>query len=162
MPERTLPQLFEDSVRAYPDNVLIWEKTGSRYEPTTYAALRPLVDQFAAGLLSLGLGRGDRAALISEGRRDWVTAELGILSTGAVNVPISVKIDELADLKFRLAHSGCRIAVVSRSQLGKVRQVRGDLPELGAVVVLDEVEALGSDEVTFAELLRRGRDLLAG
>lgn len=162
MPERTLRQLFEDSVRAYPDNVLIWEKTGSRYEPTTYAALRPLVDQFAAGLLSLGLSHGDRAALISEGRRDWVTAELGILSTGAVNVPISVKIDELADLKFRLAHSGCRIAVVSRSQLGKVRQVRGDLPELGTVVVLDEVEALGSDEVMFAELLRRGRDLLAG
>ncbi|MBE3126109.1 MAG: hypothetical protein IMZ54_04145 [Acidobacteria bacterium] len=32
---------------------------------------------------------------------------------------ISIKVDELGDLKFRLAHSGCRLAVVSRSQLGK-------------------------------------------
>jgi long-chain acyl-CoA synthetase len=160
MTERTLPALFEDSIKAYPDNVLIWEKTGSRYEPTTYAGLRPLVHQFAAGLMSLGLKPGDRAALISEGRRDWVTAELGILSAGAVNVPISVKVDELSDLKFRLAHSGCRVAVVSKSQLGKVRQVRGDLPELGPIVVLDEVPALGPDEIAFEEILRRGRELL--
>ena len=34
---------------------------------------------------------------------------------------ISIKVDELGDLKFRLAHSGCRLAVVSRSQLGKIR-----------------------------------------
>jgi long-chain acyl-CoA synthetase len=161
MPERTLPQLFEDSVKAYPRNVLIWEKTGSRYQPTTYAELRPFVHQFAAGLMSLGLGRGDRAALIAEGRRDWITAELGILSCGAVNVPISVKVDELDDLKFRLAHSGCRIAVVSRSQLAKLRQVRNDLPDLAGIVVLDAVEAPGPDEVPFAEVLRRGRDLLA-
>ena len=113
MPERTLPDLFEESVTAYPDNVLIWEKTGARYEPTTFAEMRELVRRFAAGLLSLGLGKGDRVALISEGRKDWIVSELGILFTGAVNVPISVKIEELDDLKFRLAHSGCRMAIVS-------------------------------------------------
>src|SRR5512135_577496 len=120
MPERTLPGLFEDSVKAHPGNVLIWEKAGSHYQPTTYADMRPLVHQFAAGLMALGLGRGDRAALIAEGRRDWITAELAILTLGAIDVPISVKVDELSDLKFRLAHSGCRMAVVSKSQLDKV------------------------------------------
>ncbi|MGE5741643.1 MAG: AMP-dependent synthetase/ligase, partial [Candidatus Aminicenantes bacterium RBG_16_66_30] len=107
------------------------------------------------------LGRGDRAALISEGRRDWIMAELGMLFAGAINVPISVKVDETNDLKFRLAHSGCRMAVVSRSQLGKIRQVRADLPDLTAIVVLDEAGALGPDEIPVAEVLRRGRDLLA-
>jgi long-chain acyl-CoA synthetase len=161
MPERTLPGLFEASVRAFPDNVLIWEKTGAQYEPTSYAQTRDIVRTFTAGLLSLGLRRGERVALISEGRRDWVTAELGILSTGAINVPVSVKVDELSDLKFRLAHSGCRMAVVSRSQLGKIRQVRRDLPELAMTLVLDEVDALGPEEITLAEVGRRGRDLLA-
>jgi len=161
MPERTLPGLFERSVKAYPANVLIWEKTGSRYEPTTYADMRPLVHEFAAGLMALGLGRGDRAALIAEGRRDWIAAELGILTAGAVDVPISVKVEELSDLKFRLAHSGCRMAVVSKSQLGKVRQVRNDLPDLAVIVVLDAIEALSSDEIPLAEVLRRGRGLLA-
>ena len=161
MPERTLPALFEDSAKRFAGNVLIWEKAGSRYQPTTYAEMRDLVRGFAAGLMSLGLAKGDRAALLSEGRRDWVVAELGILSAGAVNVPISVKVEELGDLKFRLAHSGCRLAVVSRSQLGKIRQVRRDLPELITTVVLDEGEALAADEIPAAEVVRRGRALLA-
>lgn len=160
MAERTLPRLFEDSVKAYPGNVLIWEKNGDRYEPTTFAEMRGLVHKFAAGLMSLGLGKGDRAALISEGRRDWIVSELGILFAGAVNVPISVKVDELGDLKFRLAHSGCRLAVVSRSQLSKIRRVRKDLPELVATVVLDEVEAYTPDEIPAAEVFRKGEEFL--
>ncbi len=170
MAERTLPRLFEDSVKAYPGNVLIWEKRGGRYEPTTYSEMRLLVHRFAAGLMSLGLGRGDRAALISEGRRDWVMSELGILFSGAVNVPISVRVDELGDLKFRLAHSGCRLAIVSRAQSAKIRQVRKDLPELAMTVVLDGINApagesvqdggYGIDEVTSSEVLRRGEEFL--
>ena len=160
MAERTLPRLFEDSVKAYPGNVLIWEKNGERYEPTTYAEMRVFVHRFAAGLMSLGLGRGDRAALISEGRREWIVSELGILFSGAVNVPISVKVDELGDLKFRLAHSGCRLAVVSRSQLGKIRQVRKDLPELAMTVVLDELNSYAADEISATEVLRRGEEFL--
>jgi long-chain acyl-CoA synthetase len=160
MPERTLPALFEESVKAYPDNVLVWEKTGSRYEPTTYAGMRDLVHRFAAGLLSLGLGKGDRAALIAEGRRDWIVSELGILFAGAVNVPISVKIEELNELKFRLAHSGCRMAVVSRSQLPKIRKIKNDLPDLAMTVVLDDIEGLAGDEIAAAGVMRRGDEFL--
>jgi len=161
MSERTLPGLFETSVKSFPKNVLIWEKSAGRYEPTTYAEMRLLVERFAAGLLSLGLRKGDRAALIAEGRRDWVVAELGLLTIGAIDVPISIKLDELADLKFRLAHSGCRMAIVSRGQAGKVRGVRGDLPDLGLTIVLDEVDDLKPDELTGSEVLRRGEAFLA-
>ncbi len=160
MAERTLPALFEESVRIYPANVLIWEKRGGPYRPTSYAEMRDLAHAFAAGLLALGLGPGDRAALVSEGRRDWVTAELGILTVGAINVPISIKVEELSDLKFRLAHSGCRLAVVSGSQLEKLRRVRADLPDLVTTVVLDDVPGLGPDEIAFDDVLKRGRDLL--
>ncbi len=45
MPERTLPRLFEESVKAYPGNVLIWEKAGERYAPTSYAQLHDLRGQ---------------------------------------------------------------------------------------------------------------------
>jgi long-chain acyl-CoA synthetase len=160
MTERTLPALFEESVLAYPGNVLIWEKSGGRYEPTTYAGLQPLVHRFAAGLMSLGLAKGDRAALISEGRKDWIVSELGILFAGGINVPISVRVDELGDLKFRLSHSGCRLAVVSRSQLPKIRQVRRDLPELDRVILLDETDALGPGEIPAADVLRLGEEFL--
>jgi long-chain acyl-CoA synthetase len=160
MSERTLPNLFETSVESFPRNVLIWEKTGSRYEPTTYAEMGVLVDRFAAGLLSLGLSKGDRVALIAEGRRDWIVVELGMLSIGAINVPLSIKLDEMAELKFRLAHSGCKMAVVSPGQAGKVRRVRGDLPDLGLTIVLGEPDALLANEISSAELLRRGQEFL--
>jgi long-chain acyl-CoA synthetase len=100
MAQRTLPPLFEDSVKKFGKNILIWEK------------------------------KGDRAALISEGRNDWVMSELGILFSGAVNVPISPRVAELLDLKFRLAHSECKMVIISQSQVNKIRQIKNDLPDL--------------------------------
>ncbi|MGA2533663.1 MAG: AMP-binding protein [Candidatus Aminicenantales bacterium] len=156
MAHRTLPQLFEDSVGTYPNNVLMWEKKDGRYRGTTYLEARPLVHRFAAGLKALGLAKGDRAALISEGRNDWLVSELGVLYNGAVNVPISVKIDELSDLKFRLAHSGTKFVIVSKSQVGKIRQIKGDLPELEKTVLLDDMPSIQADEILARDIYQKG------
>jgi long-chain acyl-CoA synthetase len=161
MAGRTLPQLFEDSVGAYPNNVLMWEKKAGRYQGTTYLEARTLVHRFAAGLKVLGLGRGDRSALIAEGCNNWLVSELGVLYNGAVNVPISVRIDELSDLKFRLAHSGSKIVIVSKSQVAKIRQIKADLPELETTVLLDEVPPVEPDEVPAGEIFKMGEAYLA-
>lgn len=160
MAQRTLPQLFEDSVKAFPDNVYMWEKRGDRYQGTTYTEMRTLVHEFAAGLISLGLRKGDRAALISEGRNDWVMGELGILYAGAVNVPISVKVDEVSDLKFRLAHSGCKMVLVSQGQVEKIRKIKHDLSDLQRTVVFDRLNLFEPDEVFRDDVLALGRDRL--
>jgi long-chain acyl-CoA synthetase len=157
---RTLPWLFETSVERFSGRIMMLEKRGGRYEGTTYADMRVRVHRFAAGLLSLGLEKGDRVALISEGRNDWVMAELGILFCGAVNVPVSIKIDELADLEFRLLHAGCRMAIVSQSQVGKIRAIKDDLPELSLTIVLDALESFEVDEMPAADLLRQGEAYL--
>ncbi len=161
MAERSLPQLFEDSVAKYPDNILMWEKPADAYIGTSYRAMRERVRAFAAGLMALGLGKGDRVALIAEGRNDWVVSELGILYAGAVDVPVSVKIEELSDLKFRLAHSGCRMAVVSASQVEKIRRIKPDLADLERTVVLDRMTCFDPDEVYAGDVLDQGKDWLA-
>jgi long-chain acyl-CoA synthetase len=157
--QRTLPQLFEDSVVLFRNNILVWEKKDDRYKGTTYAELQSQVHQCAAGLLHLGIAKGDRLALISEGRNDWVVSELGILFTGAINVPLSVKIDELSDLKFRLAHSGCRAVIVSGAQAQKIRMIKNDLPELTHIILLDG-DHQGEDEIMFRTLLDNGKKYL--
>ena len=96
--KRTLIALFEKSANKYSDNVLMLEKRKDKYEPTTYRQTKKFVYDFSAGLISLGLKKGERVALISEGRNDWVISELAILYAGAVNVPISVKVNELEPL----------------------------------------------------------------
>jgi len=160
MVQRTLPRLFEDSVRSYPENILLWENRGEKYQSQTYRQTRERVRAFGAGLMALGLNKGDRAALISEGRNDWVMSELGILFAGAVNVPISVRVEELADLKFRLAHAGCRLVVVSQNQVRKIRQIKKDLPDLERTIVLDRLNAFESDELYAGDVLDKGREYL--
>jgi long-chain acyl-CoA synthetase len=157
--QRTLPQLFEDSVAKYSGNILMWEKKGDVYLGTTYSEMQLLVHWCAAGLINLGINKGDRLALIAEGRNDWVVSELGILFIGAINVPLSVKIDELSDLKFRLAHSGCRVVIVSGAQAEKVRAIKNDLPELGKIILLDG-EPQAEEELSFGKLLEAGKNYL--
>ncbi len=158
---RTIPHMFEQSVARFGANPLLWEKRGATYKSTTYAEVRGLVQRCAAGLLSLGILKSNRIALLSEGRNDWVVAELGILYAGAVNVPLSVKIEEPAELQFRLAHSGCRIAVVSGTQAHKVLQLRGSLPDLKLVILLDGEGSPREQTMSFGTLMKRGADFLA-
>jgi long-chain acyl-CoA synthetase len=156
MPERTIPQLFEESVKRFPDNILVWEKTGDAYAGFSYRQMQERVYSLAAGLQSLGLSVGERVALIAEGRRDWVVAELAVLYSGAINVPVSVKIDENADLKFRLAHSGCKMVICSAGQREKITDVRNDLPDLEKIILLDKPSALRPDEIFIEEVINQG------
>ncbi|MCX7984922.1 MAG: AMP-binding protein [Bacteroidetes bacterium] len=155
--EHTTLQIVEKNDAKYGLNVMMWEKKGDAYEGSTYAEIQKLVHQCAAGLLSLGVQKGDRIALLSEGRNDWVISELGILYTGAINVPLSVKIEELNDLKFRLAHAGCRMIIVSGHQLQKIRTIKRDLTTLEVLIILDEQDRYMSDEIPFIRLLEQGK-----
>ncbi|MDZ7724991.1 MAG: AMP-binding protein [candidate division KSB1 bacterium] len=160
MSERTVVQMFEDSVRTHAANVMMREKRGDKFQDATYWDIHQHVRRFAAGLMSYGIEKGDRIALISEGRNDWVIAELGILYTGAINVPMSVKINELSDLKFRLSHSGCRLVVVSANQAEKVFSIKNDLPDLEKIILLDEVESETDDILFLQQVLEWGDDYL--
>jgi len=160
MLQRTIPQLFETSVEKFPQNILMWEKRRDRFEGSTYRAIRDAVYRFAAGLMSAGISKGDRIALIAEGRNDWVISELGILYAGAINVPISVKVNEPSDLKFRLAHSGCRMAVVSGTQASKIQQLKNDLPDLEKIIMLDPAGKFGDDEIPLEDLYAQGKKFL--
>jgi long-chain acyl-CoA synthetase len=160
MAGRTLIDLMETTAERYADEVYLLEKPDHQYEETTYSETRDQVHRFAAGLLALGIKKGDRISLISEGRNLWVIAELGIFYTGAINVPISVKINEPTELKFRLAHSGCRMVVVSGNQAAKVEAIKKDLPDLETIILLDG-EAGDEEEMEVDRLLALGDEWLA-
>ncbi|PID88743.1 MAG: hypothetical protein CSB02_01165 [Bacteroidia bacterium] len=97
---KTLIDLFEKSVYTFPHNVLLWEKQGDTYKGCTYEQVYDKVMQMGAGLMTLGLAKGERVALLSEGQNAWLIAELGILYAGGINVPLSIKLDAETDLLF--------------------------------------------------------------
>ena len=121
----TIPKLFENSVKLYPNNTLVLEKDDSKkYQAITYTDIQKETHYFAKGLLNEGIEHGDRLALLSEGRSEWLISELGMLYIGAINVPLSVKLNELNDLAFRINHSECSQIIVSQRQLSKVREIK--------------------------------------
>lgn len=156
---KTLIELFETSVSKFPNNPLLWEKPKDKYLSSSYLEIRQQVYEFAAGLMSLGLGKGDRVGLLSEGRNSWLVSELGILFCGAVNVPLSVKL-EAPELSFRLNHSGSRMVIVSSGQVSKILEIIDEIPEIEYIIHLDPIKKKGSRDLSFEEIRLSGTNFL--
>ena len=156
---KSLIQFFEESVEKFNSNVYLWEKPKDKYEGTTYEETRKLVYEFAAGLIKLGIQKGDRLGLISEGRNNWVIGELGILYAGAVNVPMSVKLTP-EEIKFRINHSGAKMILVSSIQAVKLRTVINECPTIEKIVHFDTQEEYAANEIHFNEVRKIGREWL--
>lgn len=152
---KTIIELFETAVVNYPDNIYLWEKTNGKYEGTTYKETRAKVMDVTAGLIALGYKKGDRGALLSDGRNDWIISELSMLYAGCINVPLSIRLQE-NELSFRLKHSGCKFIFVSRLHQDKVEAIRGQLPELEKVVFIDGKENTGENDINYADLIKTG------
>ena len=157
---KTINQLFETSVAKFSNNIYLWEKQNGKYEGTTYKQTYDFVYRFGAGLMTLGLQKGDRVGLISEGRNAWIISELGILYAGGINVPLSVKLGSSNEFKFRLLHSGCKMIIVSKGHAAKVEEIRNQLPDLEKVIYLDGKENTGSNDFSYDQVLALGDEFL--
>jgi long-chain acyl-CoA synthetase len=138
MDQDSLVHLFENSVNKFSKNVLFWEKKQEKYLAMTYQSAFSRVRDLAAGLLGCGLQKGDRVAILSEGRNDWVISELAIFYCRAISVPLSVRIEQPSDLAFRLQHSGCKAVIVSGKQQKKLYSVIRNIKAIEFVVLLDK------------------------
>src|SRR5690349_17584889 len=94
----TLNTLFKDVVARQGDRPALRRKLApGKWEDIGWRAYRESARKTGLGLVSLGLKTGDRVAILSNSRVEWVYADLGILGVAGVAVPIyqSVKEDEV-------------------------------------------------------------------
>lgn len=156
---KTIIELFETTVANYPDNVYLWEKKEGIYKGTTYKETRVQVLKLAAGLISIGLNKGERSGLIADGCNNWIISELGILYAGGINVPLSIRLQE-NELIFRLKHSDAKYIFVSAPYVAKVEAIRESLPGLKKVIFIDDSKNPGRDGISLDELLAAGEEYL--
>lgn len=159
--KKTIIDLFENSVKQYPDNPFLWEKTRDAFEPTTYKEVQQQVYAAGAGLIALGVKKGDNMALLSEGRNAWIIGELAMFYAGAINVPLSIKLEEANDLLFRLVHADVKYILVSGNQLKKIRAIMDKLPLVEKIIVIDELPEYKEKEISWSEVFRMGKEYLA-
>ncbi|HVN59379.1 MAG TPA: AMP-binding protein [Bacteroidales bacterium] len=156
---KSLIQLFEECTEKFSNNIYMWEKPQDKYEGTTYSEARKQVHEFAAGLYTMGIKKGDKLCLIAEGRNNWVIGELGILYIGAVNVPLSTKLNG-EEIKFRIKHSESRMVLTSSAQSPKIKEIIKDCPLLEKIIHFDTQEEYQSNEIHFNEIRKLGKEWL--
>lgn len=158
--KHTIVDMFEMAVKQFPNNSFLFEKTDKSYQETTFALTKDLVYRFGAGLKALGVEKGDTIALLSEGRSAWIIGELAMFYAGAINVPLSVKLEETNDLLFRIEHSDAKYILISGGQLPKIRAIKDKLTKVKSIVVFDHLSQYESLEVGLAQLYQMGKEYL--
>lgn len=94
--------------------------------------------RIAAGLQALGVGRGDRVALISSTRDNLVLSFLALGRLGAIAVPLNTFLRG-EFLRFQLADAAASTAIVDAPGLDSLTAIADELPDLARVVALDAI-----------------------
>ncbi len=158
---RSIIQLFEGSVKKFPDNIFLYQHDGNQFVGSTYTQVKDRVIKCAAGLMSIGLNPGDRVTLLAEGRNDWVIAELAIIYCGAINVPLSVKLNEPEEIRFRLDHSGSKFAFTSSRQINKILEIADTITSLERIISMDPVTDDGKKTTYIEDIIKKGEIYLS-
>ncbi len=165
MAERTtIIDFVEKYTHQFADHAYLREKVDGEWKVITQEQTRETAYRIGAGLMSLGLQKGDKIALLSESRAMWVLAELGALYAGATDVPLSVNLGEGKDLVFRINHSESKWILVSGNHLPKIRAILPECPAVEKVIVFDDTafdyNELESGEIRMSEIMAMGDEFL--
>jgi long-chain acyl-CoA synthetase len=150
-PLSTLNDLFIRVGSAGNRRAVLWQDEFGQWQPISSNQIYQRVRKLAETFLDWGALKGDRIALISENRWEWVITDFATLAIGAIDVPIYPTLtgEQIAQL---LQDAGCRIAVVStRQQFDKLQAVRGQT-SLERIVMMDSATA-PAGAIPFSEVL---------
>ncbi len=133
----TVVSMFRERAATDPDRDALKAKRNGEWYGISWRAYEEAVRRAGNGLLSLGIERGDKVAIISLNRPEWHEADLAVMSTGAVTVPIYVT-NSPPQLSYITGHSESKVIFVENDgQLEKVKKTRGELPALQKVIIFD-------------------------
>jgi long-chain acyl-CoA synthetase len=145
------------------DGPALWRRHASGYRSLSWSAYADLVERFALGLAALGFRDGECLAIIGPNREEWLAANLGAMALGGVGVGIytSISTDQLG---YVLTHCEARqVVVLDQNVATRVRALRGALPLLERIIVIEPGHLAASQEdvelIAFAEVVRRGESV---
>jgi len=121
----------------YPKTDMLTAKVNGKWTPYSTREVVEMSDMFSRGLLVLGINPGDKIAMISNNRPEWNISDLGILQTGAIDVPVYPTISE-NDYKFIFNDAEVKLCLVSDKALyDKVMLIKNEVPTLKEIYSFD-------------------------
>jgi long-chain acyl-CoA synthetase len=137
VPGETVPAVFWNAVAQRKDQVWLREKKLGLWRERSWAQTAEGVREVAQGLIALGLQPGERVSILANTVVEWVLADLGTLSAGAVASGI-YPTDAASQVQYLCEDSTTVVLFVEdEEQLDKALEVRDRLPALRQIIVFD-------------------------
>lgn len=160
---KTVPELYQfltvEHAAKEGGNVL-YHKVDGKYTAISYTQFKDETDSFAYGLSELGVTRGDKVAIISENRPEWVYSDMAILALGAIDVPLfpSLTADSI---EFILNNSEAKGVIVSNNfQLNKINKILNKCRYLKFIIVFNDqdIDLSQKNLYTFKQVQNKGSE----
>ncbi|HEY2386868.1 MAG TPA: long-chain fatty acid--CoA ligase [Candidatus Binatia bacterium] len=165
MAYRNLAEMFLDRAAVRAAKPCFRVKRDGAWHDTSWSDVAERIHETAAGLVDLGIEPGQKVAILSSTRPEWVEADLAIYACAGVSVPI-YQSNLPHECGYILSNSESRVCFVENAkQLKKIREVQRDGFELDGSqcrvevdhILLMDGEPDGPDVVTLNALRERGR-----
>jgi long-chain acyl-CoA synthetase len=145
MERRTTPELWRDAVRDGPPTPAYLEEREDGWHPLSWQAADARVEALARGLLARGVRRGDRVAVLSRTRLEWMLLDWAVMSIGAVVVGL-YPTSSAKECAYVLEHSEAVLAFTEdEEQTHKLVSVRSSLPTLREIEPFDRLGKLEAE-----------------
>ena len=159
----TIPEMFIKICRKYGNSKAAYKfKRDGKYVSLTHEALRENVENFAMGLMDLGIRAGDRVGIISENRIEWIVADYAITGLGAIDVPI---FPTLTSKQEEYIFNDCQataLLVSNNFQLGKVMEFKDNIPSIRHIIVMNnEFDTRDPAVKSMTSVIKRGSEIKA-
>jgi len=145
---KSIPEVFFETANKFPNKTALLYKKEGVYFPIKYRELAKRVVVVASAFQSLGLEKGDKVAILSENRPEWVITDLATMYLGAVVVPLHTTLNPKAVCNV-LNHCQAKILVVSNEEfLNKVLLGQKQLKHLKKIIFLGKLTATQKEVLT--------------
>jgi long-chain acyl-CoA synthetase len=160
----TFPKLLARNARTIPDRVALREKEFGIWQSFTWREYHERVRDFSLGLTALGVGRGDKVAIIGNNRPEWVWSEVAAQAAGAASVGI-YQDSNLTEVAYVIDHCDAKVVVAEdQEQVDKILDMIEKLPKVLSVVYTDPRGLRKYDHsalISFEQVEEKGRALAA-
>ena len=134
----TAPHLLCERARSTPDAVAFRSKHFGIFRERSWRAYAMLVAHAARALQNLGVGRGERVAIMGDVCEEWMICDLAAQSLGAVTYGIYPTASP-AEVEYQMRDGGARLFIAEDQEyVDKILPIANRLPDLQAIVVLDD------------------------
>ena len=153
---QTMPAIFADALLGGTDRKLLNAKKDGAWTSYTYQDVYNTLEKAGFGLLSLGMKKGDKIALLSENRPEWNITDWTCSHFGFVSVPVYMT-SIPKQVEYIVNHSESKVVIASsKAQAEKVIQIKSQLKNLKYMIMLDKTDLKEDWIITWDELLAKG------